>query len=78
VRTERWRYTEWDDGKRGVQLYDHDSDPHELNNLAGDPRFGQVVKEMKALVKKNWPVRVQGGEAAAKKKDQTGLPECAI
>jgi iduronate 2-sulfatase len=66
VRTERWRYTEWDDGKRGLQLYDHDADPHELNNLAGDPRFGQVVKEMKALVNKNWPVRVQGGEVAAR------------
>ncbi|UCD28453.1 MAG: sulfatase, partial [Planctomycetota bacterium] len=25
VRTERWRYTEWDRGKQGVELYDHDS-----------------------------------------------------
>ena len=55
MRTERWRYTEWDDGKQGVELYDHDADPHELNNLAADPKHAEVVEEMKALVRKNWP-----------------------
>ncbi|HLJ95495.1 MAG TPA: sulfatase [Gemmataceae bacterium] len=68
VRTERWRYTEWDEGKQGAQLYDHDADPKELHNLAADPKYAQVLGEMKALVKKNWPVRVQGGQAPAKKK----------
>lgn len=68
VRTERWRYIEWDDGKQGAQLYDHDKDPHEYVNLANDPKHAAVVEEMKALVKKNWPVRVQGGVAAPKKK----------
>ena len=38
VRTDRWRYTEWDGGKRGVELYDHDNDPHEWKNLAHDSR----------------------------------------
>lgn len=37
VRTERYRYTEWDQGKKGTQLYDHQTDPHELKNLANDP-----------------------------------------
>jgi uncharacterized sulfatase len=63
VRTERWRYTEWDDGKQGVQLYDHDADPTELHNLAGDPKSADVLASMKALMKKNWPKRVQGGIA---------------
>ena len=67
VRTERWRYTEWDDGKRGTQLYDHDADPHEFINLAGDAKYAKISEEMRSLVRKNWPQRVQGGEAPAKK-----------
>ena len=30
VRTDKWRYTEWDDGARGVELYDEAADPNEL------------------------------------------------
>ena len=66
VRTERWRYTEWDGGEKGVELYDHVSDPHEYANLAADPRHAATVAELKALVKANWPVRVTGGQAANK------------
>lgn len=50
VRTERWRYTEWDGGRRGVELYDHDSDPHEWQNLANDPAHAQTVAAMKKLL----------------------------
>jgi uncharacterized sulfatase len=50
VRTERWRYTEWDDGKQGAELYDHDNDPHEYRNLAGDGRYGDTVKMLRALL----------------------------
>ncbi|HEX5272569.1 MAG TPA: GDSL-type esterase/lipase family protein, partial [Gemmataceae bacterium] len=52
VRTERWRYTEWDGGKRGAELYDHDGDPHEYQNLAADPKHADTVKELKALLAK--------------------------
>jgi uncharacterized sulfatase len=51
VRTERWRYTEWDEGRRGIELYDETSDPHEMTNLASDPKFARVVAEMKELLR---------------------------
>jgi uncharacterized sulfatase len=34
IRTERWRYTEWNEGTNGLELYDHEKDPHEFQNLA--------------------------------------------
>ena len=37
IRTERWCYTEWDGGRYGVELYDHQTDPREMKNLAPDP-----------------------------------------
>jgi len=50
VRTERWRYTEWDGGRRGAQLYDYTNDPEEHRNLANDPQHTQTVAELKALL----------------------------
>ncbi len=47
IRTARWRCTEWDAGKNGIELYDHDSDPHEYTNLANDPKHAEVLKELR-------------------------------
>jgi hypothetical protein len=35
MRTERYRYTMWDEGRLGEELYDYQRDPRELRNLAG-------------------------------------------
>jgi uncharacterized sulfatase len=51
IRTERWRYTEWDEGKEGVELYDHDNDPHEHANLAKDAKHADTVKELQKLLR---------------------------
>ena len=53
VRTERWRYTEWDGGKRGVELYDHDHDPHEWKNLAEDRQLADTVRQLHELLVAN-------------------------
>ena len=52
VRTERWRYTEWNDGKDGAELYDHDADPQELKNLVGVAKSADTIKQMKELLHK--------------------------
>ena len=43
VRTERWCYTEWDEGRRGVELYDLKADPGESQNLAKDPKLASII-----------------------------------
>lgn len=50
VRTPRYRYTEWDNGAKGTQLYDYDTDPGELKNLASDPAHAETAKKLKALL----------------------------
>lgn len=52
VRTERWRYTEWDEGKAGVELYDHQTDPDEFTNLSGDATHRETVQTLAALLRK--------------------------
>lgn len=42
VRDERYRLTEWDGGKAGVELYDYETDPEELHNLAQDGKYASV------------------------------------
>lgn len=53
VRTERWRYTEWDRGRQGVELYDHNTDPGEYYNLIHEPRHTQIVAKLKKLLRQN-------------------------
>lgn len=54
VRTERWRYTEWNEGKAGAELYDHDKDPDEFNNLAADTHYQAVRTSLKGELEKRF------------------------
>jgi iduronate 2-sulfatase len=52
VRTDDYRYTEWNMGKDGVELYDHRQDQQELHNLAADSHFSEVCKVLHLLLLK--------------------------
>jgi arylsulfatase A-like enzyme len=43
IRSERWRYIHYADGSE--ELHDHQTDPHEWTNLAGDARHAAILKE---------------------------------
>ena len=51
LRTPRWRYTEWDEGRQGRELYDHESDPKELVNLADSADHAATVADLSAKLK---------------------------
>lgn len=59
LRTDRWRYIEWDGGNAGKELYDHETDPKELTNLADKPEQAAAQKELseqlQAAVKTSFP-----------------------
>lgn len=54
VRTERYRYNEWEDAGHSAELYDHQTDPHEYTNLAKKAEFAGVVAEMRQLEHEHW------------------------
>jgi iduronate 2-sulfatase len=53
VRTDRWHYIEWDEGRKVVELYDHTVDPGEYKNVATVPENRSVVERHKGLLRKS-------------------------
>lgn len=51
LRTSRWRYTEWDHGRRGCEPYDHEADAQELTNLASKPEQADTVANLSAQLR---------------------------
>jgi uncharacterized sulfatase len=47
VSTERFRYLEYADARRPVELYDTQADPREWTNLAARPEHGETLAELK-------------------------------
>lgn len=57
IRTHRYRYTEWgEQGSDGKELYDHQSDPAEMHNLAEHQDQRQTISRLAELLQR----RVQG------------------
>ncbi len=71
VRTHLWRYTEWGFGTEGTELYNEETDPKELHNLASDLRYTKVVEQMKQLLMKiHSPGSIPKGKADADAKNR--------
>ena len=41
-----WQYPR-SEGRDGIELYDHDTDPHEYTNLTKDPKHAEVLQELR-------------------------------
>jgi arylsulfatase A-like enzyme len=52
IRTADWRYAEFGpNGSNGAMLFDPKKDPLEMHNLANDPQYADVVKQLSPLVR---------------------------
>lgn len=52
LRTARYRFTVWgESGEQGVELYDHETDPAEMHNLAGTAEFAEIEIELSKALK---------------------------
>jgi len=67
LRTDRYRYTKWvgfpEDQRNevaGLELYDHENDPQETQNLAADPKMQDVLKRLDAKLQAR--VKERGGQ----------------
>ncbi len=47
IRTDRFRFTQWDGGKKGEQLYDMQADPGETKNLVEAPEHAQTLQQLR-------------------------------
>ena len=58
MRTERFRYTQWQNRKTGKvmarELYDHKKDPQENVNVAAQPEYAKDVNRLSQILKRSW------------------------
>lgn len=52
LRTERYRYTMWDGGTDGEELYDYQKDPRELKNLAHNTNVSSLKANLRARLER--------------------------
>ncbi len=53
LRTPRYRYTEWgENASQGAELYDHQTDPQEMKNLADSKEHAQIIEDLSTLIRK--------------------------
>jgi type II restriction/modification system DNA methylase subunit YeeA len=58
IRDSRYRYISY--GKGQEELYDHDRDPEEWTNIAGDPAYSVVMDKLKKYIPQGNAKPLQG------------------
>ena len=48
LRTERYRYSNWEQGGAGEELYDYQADPREIRNMALDESMSSLKKQLRS------------------------------
>ena len=62
MRTQRYRYTEWgQNGSRGVELYDYETDPEETVNIARLPENTELVAHLSEQLHAGWQAALPDG-----------------
>lgn len=59
IRTAQYRFTSWNGGKAGEQLFDLTADPDETTNLAAEPKHEKLIAQLRSRVQeyaKNEPL----------------------
>ena len=76
VRSGRWRYTLWNGGQAGRQLYDHETDPREMENLAERPEHVETVQRLDTLLREKFGADLEPaprpGQPAGRKRQPAG------
>jgi len=64
VRTNRYRYVEWRDGKSNQvvarELYDHQVDSQEMRNVAGLAEYTAATQDLAKLLRAGWQSALPG------------------
>ena len=58
VRTHRYRYVEWIEWETkrvtARELYDHEFDSQEMQNLAASPKYADTTRELAGILDRGW------------------------
>jgi len=64
MKTDRFRYTEWQNRKTGKilarELYDHQNDPDENTNAADKPKYKKDITRLSKMLKAGWKAALPG------------------
>lgn len=64
IRTDRFRYVEWREGKTGKvlarELYDHERDSLESRNVVGDEGYRSELERLRKILASDWPGGLPG------------------